>query len=70
MRKKRMRPFPRARNNVIRATPKRFAACFSESKLGYFFVACIIQVRHKGCATLGASGRDKGSTVLDGTKWD
>ena len=62
-----MRPFPRARNNVIRATPKRFAACFSESKLGYLFVACMIQVHHNGCATSGAKGRDGKSNVLSGT---
>ena len=57
MRKKRMRPSPRARSNVIRAMPKRFAACFSENKLGYLFVACMIQVHFKGCATSVANGR-------------
>jgi hypothetical protein len=35
----------RARSNVIRATPRRFAACFSESKLGCLFIACMILTR-------------------------
>jgi hypothetical protein len=52
-----MRPLPRARSSVIRATPKRFAACFSESKLVRPFVARIILTYHNHYARSGENGK-------------
>jgi hypothetical protein len=36
---------------VMRAMPKRFAACFSESKFGYFSVVSMVAVHYKSHAT-------------------
>ena len=63
-----MRPAPRARSNVIRATPRRFAACFSESKLGCLFVSCMVLTHHKRYAISGAN-REYGR-VIDLFHWD
>jgi hypothetical protein len=46
-----MRPAWRARRRLMRAMLKRLAACFSESKFGQLFVACMLRRHLKTCAT-------------------
>jgi hypothetical protein len=65
-----MRPAPRARNNVIRATPRRFAACVPESKLECLFVSCMILMHHKRYAISGANGEYGKVIVIDVSHWD